>query len=231
MVIKVAIVSIVGGFLCLDRILIQAMLARPIVSASLIGMILGDLYTGLIVGAFLELIWIDRVPIGSYIPPNDTLAAILIAASAILAGQNLGHLSAALIALAILALLPLAILAQRIDLWIVRNNENTARKSLTDAQCCDDRAIARRHLKAIASAWVLSAGFILLALPLAVTFLTWVYPQLADWTTRALTLTYGFIPLIGAAVVLNTIRLHGSVPTFCAVFLVATAWITWIREI
>ena len=230
MILKVFIVSAVGGMLCLDRILIQAMLARPIVSAPLIGLILGDLYTGLIAGAFLELIWIDRVPIGAYIPPNDTLAAILITASAILAGQNLGQLSPALIVLSVLTLLPLGIISQRLDLWIVRKNENLARESLIDAESCDERAIARRHLKAIATVGLLSMGFILLTLPLAIVVLTWIYPRLAGWVISALTFTYGLIPLIGVAVVLHTIRLRGALPIVCGVFLTVTAVIAWVRE-
>lgn len=216
--------------LCLDRVLIQAMLTRPVVAAPLIGLILDDPYTGLVVGALLELFWIDRVPIGAYIPPNDTLAAILISASTIMAGQNLGELPPSLIGLAVLILLPLGILAQRLDLSIVRSNENLARAALVHVEACDDKAVSRHHLKAIARVWLLSTGFILLALPLSVLALTWVYPRLSEWTVRALTLVYGSIPLIGAAVVLNTIRLRGAVPVVCAVFLLATVFIAWIRE-
>jgi PTS system mannose-specific IIC component len=231
MIIKVFIVSVVGGFLCLDRILIQAMLARPVVAAPLIGLILGDPHTGLIAGAFLELIWIDRVPIGAYIPPNDTVAAILIAAASILAGQSLGSLPPALIALAVLLLLPIAFLAQQLDLWIVRRNEHLARKSLADAQAGDDRAIARRHLQAMIRAWLVAAGLILLTLPPAVITLTWAYPRLAGWAIRGLTLTYGLIPLIGVAVALQTISIRGAVPIVCAVFLVASGAIVWFRGI
>ena len=58
MIVNVLIVSIVGGILCLDRIFVQALISRPIVAAPVIGLILGDPYTGLIAGAFIELFWI-----------------------------------------------------------------------------------------------------------------------------------------------------------------------------
>ncbi len=99
MVNNVVIVSIVG-LLCLDRVFIQTMISRPVVSAPLIGLILGDPYTGLVSGAFIELFWIDRPAIGAYIPPNDTIAAVLIAAGAIESGRVIGELSQGLIAAA-----------------------------------------------------------------------------------------------------------------------------------
>ena len=70
MIMNVLIVSIVGGILCLDRIFVQVLISRPIVAAPVIGMILGDPYTGLIAGAFIELFWIDRLPIGAAVALN-----------------------------------------------------------------------------------------------------------------------------------------------------------------
>jgi len=61
--------------MCLDRIFIQAMISRPIVIAPVAGIILGQPYTGLMTGAILELFWMDRAPIGIYIPPNDSVTA------------------------------------------------------------------------------------------------------------------------------------------------------------
>lgn len=53
MILNVITVSVVGGILCLDRVVLQVMISRPIVAAPLIGLILGDLYTGLVAGAFI----------------------------------------------------------------------------------------------------------------------------------------------------------------------------------
>ena len=125
---NVLIVSIVGGVLCLDRIFVQALISRPIVAAPVIGMILGDPYTGLIAGAFIELFWIDRLPVG-------------------------------------------------------------------------------------------------------IGVMTWVYPRLAPWIIRGLNLVYGLIPLIGAAVALNTVNLRGTLPIFCAVFLMMTVILHYIRYV
>jgi mannose/fructose/N-acetylgalactosamine-specific phosphotransferase system component IIC len=87
---KIILLSFCGGLICLDRVFIQAMLSRPVVIAPLIGLLFNSPYTGLIIGAFIELIWIDRIPVGTYIPPNDSIAAILATSTAIIAGQAVG---------------------------------------------------------------------------------------------------------------------------------------------
>jgi PTS system mannose-specific IIC component len=231
MIMNVLIVSIVGGILCLDRIFVQVLISRPIVAAPVIGLILGDPYTGLIAGAFIELFWIDRLPIGADIPPNDTIAAVLIAAGAIESGRILGHLPQGLIAFAVLIFIPLAVLAQKMELWVVRGNEKLARDALSDAAHGDIRSISRNHLRAALRGWLLPAGIILIALPVGIGVMTWVYPRLAPWIIRGLNLVYGLIPLIGAAVALNTINLRGALPIFCAVFLMMTVILHYIRYV
>jgi PTS system mannose-specific IIC component len=219
MILKVIVVSIAGAFLCVDRVVSQVMISRPIVAAPFTGLILGDPYTGLIAGALIELFWIDRLPIGAYIPPNDTLAAILITASSIESARLLGHITPGLITLSVLIFIPLGVLGQRMEIWICRGNEQLTRDALNDAAKGDLRAIARKHLSAILKAYLLSASVILIALPIGIVALTWIYPRLAPFVIRGLTLLYSLLPLLGAAVALNTINIRSMVPIFCAVFL------------
>ena len=230
MILKLVAVSIVGGILCLDRIVLQVMISRPIVAAPLTGLILGDPYTGLITGAFIELFWIDRLPIGAYIPPNDTVAAILITASSIESARLLGGLSQELIALAVLIVIPLGILAQKMELWIGNGNEKLVEEALSDAARGDARSIARRHCTAILKTYLLSVAFILIAMAVVIPAMTWLYPCLAPQIVRGLKLLYGLFPLLGAAVALNTINIRGVVPIFCATFLCVTAIIGFIRS-
>jgi mannose PTS system EIIC component len=230
MIMNILIVSIVGGILCLDRIFVQTLISRPIVAAPVIGLILGDLYTGLIAGAFIELFWIDRIPIGGYIPPGDTIAAVLIAAGAIESGRILGHLTEELIALSVLTFIPLALLEQRMELWVVRGNEKLARAALRDVARGDIRSISRNHLRAALRGWLLPTVMVLIALPIGVGAMTWIYPHLASWIIRGLDLVYGMLPLIGAAVAFNTIHLRGALPIFCVVFLTMTIMLHYIRN-
>ena len=230
MILKMMVVSFAGALLCLDRVVLQFMISRPIVAAPVMGLILGDPYTGLIAGAFVELFWIDRLPIGAYIPPNDTMVAILIAASSIESGQLLGNISQGLIALSVLIFIPFGVLAQRMELWIIHGNEKLTRDALNDATRGDIQSIARKHLSAIMKTYLLSATFILVALPIGITAMSWLYPRFAPFVIRGLTLLYSLLPLLGAAVALNTINIRGMVPIFCAVFLAATVVLGLIRS-
>jgi len=229
MILKLIIVSIVGGILCLDRVFIQVMISRPIICAPLTGLIFGDPYTGLVVGAFIELFWIDRLPIGAYIPPNDTIVAILITGSSIETAAGIGSLYPSVIALSILIFLPVGILAQRLELWLIERNEGLAREALMDIMEGETRSVSRGHMKAIVRYYLLSCGVILLALPAGSALMAWLYRFLSPAIVRGLDLVYAILPLIGVAVVLNTINIRGIVPIFCATFLTATILMSFIN--
>ena len=93
MLFDVMIAAFLGAVLCLDRLFVQAMISRPIVAAPAVAWLLNEPSAGLMAGALLELFWLDRTAIGAYVPPNESLAAILVAGSAaILSHQFAGHL-------------------------------------------------------------------------------------------------------------------------------------------
>lgn len=58
---------------------------RPLVTGLVIGLILGDMKTGLIVGATLELVWMGMVPLAGAQPPNVVIGGIIGTSIAILA--------------------------------------------------------------------------------------------------------------------------------------------------
>lgn len=57
---------------------------RPIVTGLVVGLILGDLKTGLITGGTLELVWMGMVPLAGAQPPNVVIGGIIGVAFAIL---------------------------------------------------------------------------------------------------------------------------------------------------
>lgn len=61
----------------LDRTaLLQFMIARPLIAASMAGWVLGQPLLGLQVGVSLELLWLAHLPVGASIPPDDTQIAL-----------------------------------------------------------------------------------------------------------------------------------------------------------
>lgn len=61
---------------------------RPVVAGLIVGWILGDVKTGLIVGGTLELVWMGAVPVGGAQPPNVVIGGIIGTAFAILTKQE-----------------------------------------------------------------------------------------------------------------------------------------------
>lgn len=61
---------------------------RPVVTGVIVGLILGDIKTGLIAGATLELVWMGMVPLAGAQPPNVVIGGIIGTAFAILTKQD-----------------------------------------------------------------------------------------------------------------------------------------------
>ena len=217
---EISLTAIAGGFLCLDRIFFQVMISRPVVSASVIGLLLGDPYVGMITGALVELILIDRLPVGTVVPPNDTISAVLISAAVILAGRSLGAVSKEIIALGIILLLPMALAGQIMDIWIIRGNDKIARAALTPAAAGDIDGVSRLHIRALLRTYLINTVFIFTALGIGVFALQAVYPLMPPAVLRSLVYVYLFLPILGVAVALNTIHLRGMLPVFSGVFLI-----------
>ena len=79
------IAALAGGVIGLDRTAAgQFMVSQPIVAGPLTGLILGDVMAGLLIGALLELIWVMDVPVGTFVPANQTVAAVAATAIAVI---------------------------------------------------------------------------------------------------------------------------------------------------
>ncbi len=66
----------------------QHMLDRPIIIAPLVGLVMGDFKTGLIIGGQLELVWMGLVGIGTSTPPDVVVGSALATAFAIKTGAS-----------------------------------------------------------------------------------------------------------------------------------------------
>lgn len=103
MILQAILVGLVGALGCFDYQLGTLYMFRPIVMCPLVGLVLGDLQTGLAVGASLELLFMGSISIGAYVPPNETIGGVLSCAFAISLHQG----TEAAIALA----MPIAVLS------------------------------------------------------------------------------------------------------------------------
>lgn len=77
------LLSVLGGLLSLDQSSVgQFMIARPLVSGTLTGALLGDPGSGLLAGSFLEILFLPAFPVGGARFPEGAPAGIVAAAAA-----------------------------------------------------------------------------------------------------------------------------------------------------
>ncbi len=229
MFLRALLASVAGGVICLDRAFAQTMVSRPIVAAPLMGLILNDPYTGLISGAFIELFWIDRLPVGTCIPPNDSVVAILVASSSIMIGRQLGGVPDELVVLSVLFFLPFGYLGRKMDSFIISSNDALALAGIEDAKRADTAALSRRHLMGLVKHFSLTTVLLFVSLLAGISALAFIFPRLPLPVMKALEITHCFLPLLGVAVAINTINLRGTIPFFSASFLTIVAILEFVH--
>lgn len=88
MLIQALLIAIWAGIAGIDLFDGLLHIHRPLVTGLVIGLILGDVHTGLVTGATLELVWMGMVPLAGAQPPNVVIGGIIGTSFAILAKQN-----------------------------------------------------------------------------------------------------------------------------------------------
>ena len=128
MLITSLILGLVGVFTILDsRLLGRLNIERPLISCTIVGLLLGDLQTGLAVGASIELMSLGLVVIGAAAPPDMNMAAIICAGFAILTDAS--------VETALALAVPIAVLGQMLGVLmrtILSNLTHVADKAIEE---------------------------------------------------------------------------------------------------
>ena len=71
------LLAIVTFFFAIDQFSLTEIVYRPIIACPIIGAILGDVNTGLVVGGTYELMMVGNMPVGGAQPPNAVLGSVV----------------------------------------------------------------------------------------------------------------------------------------------------------
>lgn len=82
-IVQIILVFLVTFVAAIDQFSFLESLYQPIVTGMVIGLILGDLQTGLIVGGTYQLLTIGNMPVGGAQPPNAVIGGIMAAVLAV----------------------------------------------------------------------------------------------------------------------------------------------------
>jgi mannose/fructose/N-acetylgalactosamine-specific phosphotransferase system component IIC len=210
MIAEIVSVSLLGGLLSLDvSAWGQIMVSRPIVCGPLIGLLLGDLKTGLIIGVLLELIWINVISVGAAIPPDATIVAVTCTTLVILTENriSLGSNFQGSYRIVVLALtMPLAEIFKTID--IKQRKLNARFVHYLDREILKGNFKALRKVNNFSLFLFFLKGFLfsLAAISVGVYILPKLFSYLPYGTLVGLNFAYRLMPALGLAVAFNTFR-------------------------
>lgn len=105
LLIETLLLTLVAAFGFAHDGLGSTMWNRPIVIAPLVGLVLGNLTTGIMTGATLELIWLGAFPVGASCPPEMVSGAIIGTSFVIKSGGDPGAAVALAVPVATLVLM------------------------------------------------------------------------------------------------------------------------------
>lgn len=123
MIVTLALCIFLGAALWLDRVFIlQALFSRPIVLGPLLGLAAANIPLGLLIGASLELMWLNAPPVGAFLPYDDSFCAAVAVPVGAVATMALTTQEAAGVAL--LVCLPTTLVGRWIDTRIRTANQS-----------------------------------------------------------------------------------------------------------
>ncbi|MCZ4058279.1 PTS mannose/fructose/sorbose transporter subunit IIC [Pantoea sp. LMR881] len=211
---QIVLIFVVACIAGMGSILDEFQFHRPLVACTLIGAVLGDMTTGIIIGGTLEMIALGWMNIGAAVAPDAALASIISTILVIAGGQSVG----AGIALAI----PLAAAGQVLTIIV---------RTITVAfQHAADKAAEKGNLSAIS--WIHVSALVLQAMRIAIPALIVaisvgtsvvqsMLESIPEVVTNGLNIAGGMIVVVGYAMVINMMRAGYLMPFFYLGFVTA----------
>lgn len=211
---QIVLVFLVACLSGMGSILDEWQTHRPLIACTLIGLVLGDITTGIIVGGTLELLALGWMNIGAALAPDAALASVVSTILVIVGGQD--------ISTGIAIAIPLAAAGQVLT-YVVR-------AITVGFQHAADSAIETGNLNKLD--WVHRGALLLQAMRIAIPALLvamtagtdsvqYLLSSIPEVVTMGLKIAGGFIAIVGYAMVINMMRAGHLMPFFYAGFVVA----------
>ncbi len=156
--------AVVAGLAAVERKgFLQAMISRPVALGPIAGLAMGDAWTGLLVGAPLELFWLGAINMGASLPVQEALGTAAITGGAVLGvgilrglGLSGAALAPAAALCALVACAPLALLGRAAERLVERFNERLYARAERDLTLGELGAAARVNLYGVVLPFAIS---------------------------------------------------------------------------
>lgn len=211
-IILVTLVAVICG---MGSVLDERQTHRPLVACTLIGLVLGDLQTGIIVGGTLELVALGWMNVGAAMAPDAALASVIAAILVIKGGQDKGS------ALAIA--IPVAAAGQVLTIFVRTLTIFLQHKADDYAEQANFRGIEFCHFAGLSlQALRVAIPTFFVALVAGTDTVTHALNSIPEVVTRGLQIAGGFIVVVGYAMVINMMRAGALMPFFFLGFVIAS---------
>lgn len=212
--IQLVLIFIVAALAGMESVLDEFQFHRPLIACTLVGLVLGDVTTGIILGGTLELIALGWMNIGAAQSPDSALASVIATILVIVGGQDIE----AGIAIA----LPVAAAGQVLTV-IVRTItvifQHAADKA---AEQANFNKLIFIHFSALFfQAMRVAIPATIVAAFVSAEMVTNMLDAIPDVVTGGLAVAGGFIVVVGYAMVLNMMSIKYLMPFFFLGFIVA----------
>lgn len=214
-------VTLVGGLLALDRRgAFQLMISQPLVVIPILGLMLGQLDTGLWLGALVQLLWMSSLIVGASVPPNETLASVVIGGAALLYARHFGPADVTVQSMAVLAGAPVAWVGRWLDIRLERENISLCARADEAARAGTPFALSRLPAIGLLRTFAAEASLIGAGLVVSLALLWLVRPLLGRPEVKAIEVVGVYLlPALGLAVAMTTVRRRRALLLSAASFL------------
>ncbi|RDE94749.1 PTS mannose/fructose/sorbose transporter subunit IIC [Aggregatibacter aphrophilus] len=212
---EIILVTLVAAICGMGSVLDERQTHRPLVACTLIGLVLGDLQTGIIVGGTLELVALGWMNVGAAMAPDAALASVIAAILVIKGGQDKGS------ALAIA--IPVAAAGQVLTIFVRTLTIFLQHKADDYAAQANFRGIEFCHFAGLSlQALRVAIPTFFVALVAGTDTVTHALNSIPEVVTRGLQIAGGFIVVVGYAMVINMMRAGALMPFFFLGFVIAS---------
>lgn len=224
MMAEIALGTVVGALLWLDRVYaFQLLVSRPVIIGPVLGALMGNLSAGVVVGAALELLWLNAPPVGAYLPKDESFCAAAVTPAAVLAAAYLPVAPAA--GLALFAGLPLSLVGRQLDTHIRKLNQGLVPAGVENIE----RAVGQAMAKALGRSYLYGLAALALSSALLCTVVAFAAPRLPAQAAAALS----YLPMTSVAIGLaGLVARDMPRPGKAGLFILGAAFLfvlTWIR--
>lgn len=214
MLLEASLIALWAGIIGIDMYVGLLHIHRPVVTGLVVGLILGDVTTGLMVGGSLELVWMGMVPLAGAQPPNVVIGGTIGAAFGIM--LNIGDPQAA-VGIAI----PFAVAVQALITLMFTAFAPVMHKADKYALDANYRGIERINYLGVGMHFVFNAIIAFLPIYFGAEKAGAAVDAVPQWIIDGFSIAGGIMPAIGFAMLLRIMLKTEYIMFFIVGFILA----------